>query len=70
MVFVYFIGNHRDDACKYSPGNSPSVINVGATQKNDKLYRYSTGGSNFGNCITLYAPGHAIIAADDNYGYR
>ena len=69
-MLVTFLGNNRDDACRYSPGNSPHVINVGATQKNDKLYRYSTGGSNFGDCVSLYAPGQLVVAADENYGVR
>lgn len=70
-VFILFrIGNHRDDACGYSPGNSPHMINVGATNKNDSLYRYSTGGSNFGKCISLYAPGESVIAANQENGYR
>lgn len=39
LYFVLFAGNHHDIACKYFPGNSPHVINVGATQKEkDKLY--------------------------------
>ena len=46
------------------------MINVGATHKNDKLYRYSTGGSNFGDCVSLYAPGQSVFAADEDHGYR
>ena len=51
----HFIGNWFDDACKYYPGNSPHVINVGSTlieNGEDKLYK-----TNYGPCVTLYAPG-------------
>ena len=53
----YFIGNWLDDACKYSPGNSPHVINVGSTVIEngiDVLYK-----TNHGSCVTLYAPGQS-----------
>ena len=55
-----YIGNSLRDACKYSPGSSPQVINVGATEMKDgedQLYETFFYGTNFGTCVSLYAPG-------------
>ena len=59
-MLIHFVGNSLRDACKYSPGSSPHVINVGATELKggeDKLYRTLFYGTNFGTCVSLYAPG-------------
>jgi subtilisin family serine protease len=52
-------GNYDDDACKYSPGDSPDVITVSAYDtKGDKAYF-----SNYGSCVEVYAPGVQIRSA-------
>jgi len=67
MLYIKnFIGNSRRNACNYSPAGSQQAITVGGTAKNDRLYYLS----NYGNCVTLYAPVLFITAADDNGGYR
>ena len=53
------IGNTLQNACRYSPGSSPHVINVGATKLEngeDRLYDMFFSGTNFGPCVSLYAP--------------
>lgn len=44
------------DACQLSPGRVPAVINVAASDQNDARWP----NSNYGQCVTLYAPGVAI----------
>ena len=68
---LHTLGKYLRDACKHSPGSSSKVINVGATNITDALYyRNPTTGSNFGTCVSLYAPGQSVIAADFNNTYR
>ena len=65
-VYCTYLGNFKRDACEYSPGSSPYAINVGSTKAEDgedKLYyrRHHNGpGTNFGSCVSLYAPGENI----------
>eukprot|EP00741_Cyanophora_paradoxa_P018120 tig00021038_g17495.t1 len=46
-------------SCNYSPGNTPGVVNVASTDQDD----YISGMSNWGDCLTVGAPGENIIAA-------
>ena len=65
------IGNFLRDACSYSPASSPHVITVGGTAEDDGLYSTSRfAGSNYGKCVTLYAPAQYTTAAGDNNSYR
>ena len=55
-----YIGNSLRDACRYSPGSSLHVINVGATEMEngkDELHETFFYGTNYGTCVSLYAPG-------------
>jgi len=70
VLFILFIGNWFNDACKFSPGSSPDVINVGATDIKDKLFMSFVYGSNYGACVSLYAPGQSVIAAIFKQNYR
>jgi subtilisin family serine protease len=47
------------DACNNSPGGLPEGITVGASDRNDQ----KTTWSNWGDCVTLFAPGSGIMAA-------
>ncbi|KAI9595866.1 peptidase S8/S53 domain-containing protein [Syncephalis fuscata] len=52
------------DSCNHSPSSSPSVISVGATDKNDKVASFS----NTGKCVTLFAPGSDVVSISNNLG--
>ncbi|CAA9305913.1 MAG: Alkaline serine exoprotease A precursor [uncultured Gemmatimonadetes bacterium] len=47
------------DACNNSPGGLPEGITVGATSRTDQR----TAWSNYGDCVTFFAPGSGIISA-------
>ncbi|KAF3909304.1 Cerevisin [Dactylellina cionopaga] len=56
-------GNNNDDGCAYSPGRFSTeipMINVGAVDMNDGKADFS----NYGSCITVWAPGTGILSAD------
>ncbi|MFD5921684.1 S8 family peptidase [Kitasatospora sp. NPDC058201] len=52
-------GNGARDACLSSPSSAQRVITVGATNKYDE----ETDFSNYGTCVSLYAPGEDITSA-------
>ncbi|WP_035791706.1 S8 family peptidase [Kitasatospora mediocidica] len=52
-------GNGARDACFSSPASATRVITVGATDKYDE----ETDFSNYGQCVSLYAPGKDITSA-------
>ncbi|KAI8833390.1 peptidase S8/S53 domain-containing protein [Chytridium lagenaria] len=58
-VVAVAAGNANTDACANSPADSPNVMTVGATTKEDVKASFS----NFGECISLYAPGKEIQSA-------
>jgi len=64
VIPVIAAGNAARDACLESPGSAPEAITVGATDKSDKIWRWSSSaGSNWGTCVDLLAPGVAINSA-------
>ncbi|NWV17345.1 PCSK9 convertase, partial [Origma solitaria] len=65
-VVVAAAGNHKDDACRYSPASEPEVITVGATDSEDQPASIGTLGTNFGRCVDLFAPGDDIIGASSD----
>lgn len=52
-------GNSAKDACFISPAAAPRVLTVGASNKWDE----ETSFSNYGACLSLYAPGEGITSA-------
>ncbi|KCZ79194.1 hypothetical protein H312_03419 [Anncaliia algerae PRA339] len=64
--FSVAAGNDHDDACEYSPGSSPKVINVGASDMKNKAAFFS----NFGICVDVFAPGVDIYSAWIKNTYR
>ena len=48
---------------RYSPGASPDAITVGGTQQNDDLYLQLFDGTNYGECVDIFAPGQNIRSA-------
>ncbi|PWW67014.1 S8 family peptidase [Actinokineospora spheciospongiae] len=60
-------GNNNGDACQTSPARTPSAITVGASDNADKRSLWSNGqGSNYGNCVDLFAPGTNITSTLQN----
>ncbi|MCX4819591.1 S8 family peptidase [Streptomyces sp. NBC_01142] len=56
---VIAAGNDSVDACTVSPASALRVVTVGASSSFDA----ETDFSNFGGCLSLYAPGAAIVSA-------
>lgn len=59
IFVVAAAGNSNMDACQFSPGNSPKVITVAASDRNDVRASFS----NWGPCVTLFAPGKEVKSA-------
>jgi subtilisin family serine protease len=59
IIVVASAGNVGRNACNYSPGSATGVITVGATNKYDARPWYS----NYGNCVSIFAPGDSIRSA-------
>jgi len=64
IVVVTAAGNNREDGCNYSPGSSPSSINVGATDYSNSLYQIGKYGTNYGKCVDIFAPGDKVHGAN------
>jgi aqualysin 1 len=60
VTYVVAGGNNGGDACAMSPGKLKEVINVGATDASDARASWS----NYGSCISMFAPGVAVASAD------
>lgn len=65
-VVIAAAGNQRDDACFYSPASEPEVITVAAVNLADQLMSLGAGGTNFGRCVDLFAPGDDIVSASSD----
>lgn len=59
FTVVVAAGNDNKDACSYSPARVPAGITVGATNMTDTKSSFS----NFGSCVSIFAPGENIVAA-------
>jgi len=65
VTFVVAAGNENDNACSYSPSRVSSAISVGATgveDDNNAEVDMRTSFSNYGSCVTLFAPGLMITS--------
>ena len=58
-------GNGMFDSCSRSPASSPYVTTVGGSSDGDRLYTRN-GGTNYGECIDIFAPGEQVKSADYN----
>lgn len=55
-------GNENVDACTESPGRARDAVNVGSTMLLAQTSDYFLGGSNWGKCVKLFAPGDKIVS--------
>jgi len=63
VTFVVAGGNENDNACYYSPADVPTAISVGATGVDDSQGNEIDNRayfSNYGTCISVFAPGLMI----------
>lgn len=59
VTVVVGAGNNGDDACNYSPAGANGAIAVGVSDRSDSVPDWS----NYGSCVSMYAPGDAILSA-------
>lgn len=59
MLPVIAVSNDAKDACNVSPASAARVLSVAASNQWDE----ETDFSNYGPCVSLYAPGQAIVSA-------
>jgi len=61
VVHVAAAGNSNANACNYSPANCANIVTVGSTTMNTALTSdIRSSFSNWGNCLTTFAPGSDI----------
>jgi subtilisin family serine protease len=58
VQFAIAAGNDNANACNYSPARVANAVGVGATTNTDARASYS----NFGTCVSLFAPGSSITS--------
>lgn len=58
VAVVVSAGNNTSDACFFFPAGFAPVITVGAIFDQDARAPYS----NYGPCVDLFAPGHAVVS--------
>jgi serine protease len=63
---VVAAGNDQDDTVNYSPSSCPGVVNVASVGITGKRAVYS----NYGNLVTLAAPGGGVFANDAGFGEK
>jgi subtilisin family serine protease len=63
VVVVAAAGNQNTDACNRLPAAIPEVITVAATTTTDEYLANAGNSSNYGPCVSLFAPGALIRSA-------
>ena len=61
VVYVIAAGNDGGSSCDTSPARVQEAITVGSTNQEDGMSSFS----NFGPCVSLFAPGTAITSASE-----
>ena len=56
---VVAAGNSTEDACGVSPASAGQALTVGATDQTD----HQSDFSNYGSCVSVFAPGENIVSA-------
>ncbi|MBB5803481.1 subtilisin family serine protease [Saccharothrix ecbatanensis] len=62
VAWAVAVGNEGVDACEKSPAAAPGVLTVGASDSEDRRSLWGTKGSNWGECVELFAPGSSITS--------
>jgi subtilisin family serine protease len=62
IVSVVSAGNQNIDACRLSPAGATYALTVGSINMNDQR----TNTSNFGECVSMFAPGGLVITEGTN----
>lgn len=62
VVTISAAGNAIDDACNWTPANSPFTVTVAGTREGDGLY-VTPSGTNFGPCVDIFAPAQQVLGA-------
>nr|OQO32191.1 hypothetical protein B0A51_00560 [Rachicladosporium sp. CCFEE 5018] len=65
ITVIAAAGNRGIKATGVYPCSHENVICVGAIDSTYSLASFQTGGSNFGQALTLFAPGHALSGHDN-----
>lgn len=55
-------GNENVDACTESPGRAADAITVASSMILSRTTDFFLGGSNFGKCVKVIAPGDKIVS--------
>ena len=63
VTVVVAAGNSGENACGYAPARVPEAITVAASDYNDYPSVWTSGSTNYGECVDLFGPGSAVRAA-------
>lgn len=61
-IVIAGAGNSASDSCLLSPAAIPGVITVAAASMINSSYAVPWESSNYGSCVTIWAPGNDILA--------
>ena len=68
MIVTSAAGNQGLDACEFSPGSSPFIINTGGSktiETSQGVFDIPSAITNTGKCVTIYAPAEHIPSASN-----
>jgi subtilisin family serine protease len=72
-AFSVAAGNSNEDACLHTPACHPGVMTFGATDEHDNAWKDAVdprGGTNYGSCVNMMAPGHDVYSITELGGYK